>query len=92
MSNMQMNAMESTLAKWQPYAQLRPDVYDNVDFDTSFRLSWHASGAPAEGLVDADEMEVEREESKQLQKAQIEAQTAEAGSKALKNVADAEVL
>ncbi|KKK85512.1 hypothetical protein LCGC14_2772560, partial [marine sediment metagenome] len=39
MSNLQTNAIEATLAKWAPHADRIP-VFDNVDFDKSFRLSW----------------------------------------------------
>ncbi len=86
MSNVQTNAMEATLAKWQPYAQIT-NVLDNVDFDTSFRTSWLNSGAPAEGLKDFDVMTAERAEIKQLQMAQAQAEVADTASKAYRNVA-----
>lgn len=85
MSNMQTNAIEATLAKWQPYAETSL-VFDNVDFDTSFRTSWLNAGAPAEGLKDFDKMLEEREEIKQLQLAAAQAEIAESGSKAYRNV------
>lgn len=85
MSNIQTNAIEVTLAKWAPYAQVSP-VFDNVDFDTSFRTSWLNAGAPAEGLKDVDAMEAERVETKQLQMAAAQAEIAESASKAYRNV------
>ena len=88
MSNMQTNAMEATLAKWQPYDE-RLGVFDNVDPDTAFRMSWLNAGAAAEGLKDFDQMLVEREEVKQLQMAAAQAEVAETGSKAYRNVAKA---
>lgn len=88
MSNVQSNAMEATLAKWQPYDE-RLRVFDNVNPDTSFRTSWLNSGAPAEGLKDFDVMEAERNEAKQLQVAAAQAEIAESGSKAYKNVTGA---
>lgn len=88
MSNVQTNAIETTLAKWQPYMEVAP-VLENVDFDTSFRLSWLNAGAPAEGLKDYDEMIAEREEVKQLQMASAQAEVADTASKAYRNVAKA---
>ena len=88
MSNMQTNAIEATLAKWAPYAQVSP-VFDNVDFDTSFRTSWLNAGAPAEGLKDFDEMQEERQEVKELQVAAAQADIADSASKAYRNVANA---
>jgi len=85
MSNIQTNAIEATLAKWQPYAETT-DVFANVDFDTSFRTSWLNSGAPAEGLTDYRKMLKEREEVKQMQQAQQQAELAESASKAYRNV------
>lgn len=85
MSNVQTNAIEATLAKWQPYAQISP-VLENVNFDTSFRMSWLNAGAPAEGLSDFDEMIVKREEVEQLQVAAAQTEIAESASKAYRNV------
>ncbi len=88
MSNVQTNAMEATLAKWAPYMQVT-NVLDNVNFDTSFRMSWLNAGAPAEGLKNVDEMETERQEVKQLRVAAAQAQIADDASKAYKNVSTA---
>jgi len=88
MSNMQTNAIEATLAKWAPYAQIA-DIFSNVDFDTAFRTSWLNAGAPAEGLKDYDQMMAEREEAKQLQMASAQAQIADDASKAYRNVSKA---
>lgn len=85
MSNMQTNAIEATLAKWAPYGDKTP-VFDNVDFDTSFRMSWLNAGAPAEGLKDFDEMMARRQQVEQLQVAAAQAQIADDASKAYKNV------
>jgi len=85
MSNMQTNAIEATLAKWAPYAQVA-DIFSNVDFDTAFRTSWLNAGAPAEGLKDYDKMLAEREQIKQLQIASAQAQIADNASKAYRNV------
>lgn len=88
MSNMQTNAIEATLAKWAPYAPVS-SVFDNVDFDTSFRMSWLNAGAPAEGLKDSAEMEAERAEIKELQVAGAQAEIADSASKAYRNVGKA---
>jgi hypothetical protein len=86
MSNVQANAMEAQLAKWEPTAQLRPEIFDNVDFDKAFRKSWVSGGAPAEVLKDYDDMLAEREQTQQLQIAAAQAEIGESASKALKNV------
>ncbi len=88
MSNVQTNAIETTLAKWQPYMETSP-VLENVDFDTSFRMSWLNAGAPAEGLSDYDEMIADRKKVKQLQMADAQAEVADTASKAYRNVAKA---
>ncbi len=85
MSNIQTNAIEATLAKWQPYTEIT-NVLDNVDFDKAFRLTWLNGGAPADALKDFDDMIAEREEIKQLQDAAAQAEIAETGSKAFRNV------
>ncbi|KKN75865.1 hypothetical protein LCGC14_0375730 [marine sediment metagenome] len=90
MSNLQTNAMEATLAKWAPYAQVSP-VFDNVGWDVSFRTSWLNSGAPAEGLKDQDLVDAERAEIKELQKAAAQAEIAAEASKAYRNVNEAPV-
>jgi len=88
MASVQSNAMEVTLAKWAPYSEISP-VFENVDWDGSFRESWLASGAPADKLTDFDKMIEERTEVRQIQMAQAEAEVAETGSKAYRNVANA---
>ena len=88
MASVQSNAMEATLAKWQPYAEVSP-VYENMKWDEGFRKSWLASGAPADVLTDFDEMMEKRVENAELEKAAAQAQVAESASKAFKNVSGA---
>ena len=88
MASVQSNAMEATLAKWQPYGEVSP-VYENVNWDEAFRKSWLASGAPADVLKDFDEMLKDRKEIQDLQKVAAQAEVAETGSKAYRNVAKA---
>ena len=88
MSNMQTQAMEATLAKWQPYDE-RLRVFDNVNPDVSFRTSWLNAGAPVEGLKDVDLMEEERKAENDLQVAAAQAEIADTGSKAYRNVGKA---
>ena len=88
MASVQSNAMEATLAKWGPYAELSP-VYENINWDKGFRQSWLSSGSPADVLTDFDEMMASRAEAAQMQQAAAQAQLAEAGSKAYKNVLSA---
>lgn len=85
MSNVQANAQEATLAKWIPYQEITP-VLENVDIDKAFRTAWISSGAPAENLTDYDMMIEERQKRKQLEEAAAQAQVAESGSKAYRNV------
>ena len=87
MASVQTNAMEATLAKWQPYVEITP-VLENVDFDKGFRKSWLASGAPADVLTDFDDMIEDRKKRRELDEAAVQAQIAESGSKALKNMSN----
>ena len=88
MAGVQSNAMEATLAKWQPYSEASP-VFDNVDWDKGFRQSWLASGSPADVLVDFDTMMEKRKEIEQLQLAEAQAQISETASKAYRNISKA---
>jgi len=85
MKNMQTSATESTLALWQPYQEIYP-VYDNMKMDESFRESALAKGVPAERLRDPDEVKSIREERNAPLQAAQDAEIAETGSKALKNL------
>ncbi len=89
MASVQSNAMIATLSQWAPYAEVSP-VFENVDWDKSFREAWLASGAPADKLVDFDEMIAERATAQQLQTTAAEADIADTGAKALNSVASAQ--
>ncbi len=88
MASVQSNAMEATLAKWQPYAEATP-VYRNLNWHTAFRKSWLSSGAPADVLTDFDEMIEQLKKEDELVEAAAQAQVAETASKAFKNVSTA---
>ncbi len=88
MAAVQANAMIATLSKWQPYAEIT-SVFENLNWDTAFREDWLASGAPADKLIDFDEMMASRTEASETQKLADQAQIAGDGSKALLNVAKA---
>ena len=83
-ASVQSHAMEATLSKWAPYAQLS-SVLENVDFDAAFRKSWLAMGAPADVLTNFDEMIEDRKKNQQLQEAADQAAIAKDGAKALKD-------
>jgi hypothetical protein len=84
MSGIQATAIEIQLAAWQPYADF--GVYDNIDMDKAFRMTGLAKSVPAEVLVPEDDVTAKRAEQKQKVDAQQAAETAETGSKALKNM------
>lgn len=88
MSNMQTNAIEITLAKWTPYAEL--GVLENIDADSAFRRSWINAGAPAEDLVPIEKVKADRLERLRKQEIAQLAEVAETGSKAIRNVSGAE--
>lgn len=85
MSNVQANAQEVVLAKWQPYQEITP-VLENVNIDTAFRTSWISAGAPAENLTDYDAMIAERQRRQQIDEAAAAAEISADASKAYKNV------
>ncbi len=88
MSNVQANAQEVVLAKWQPYMEVTP-ILENADLDKAFRTSWIAQGAPAENLTDYDEMIEARQARAEQEQMREQAEIAETGSKAYKNVSSA---
>lgn len=88
MASVQSNAMEATLAKWQPYSEISP-VLENINFDKAIRQSWLAGGAPAEILTDFEKMLADRKKRADLEEAAAQAQVAESASKAMKNVSGA---
>ena len=88
MASVQSNAMEATLAKWQPYSEISP-VFRNLNWHKAFRTSWLASGAPADVLTDFDEMIKELKKESDLLEAQAQAEVADTASKAYRNVAKA---
>lgn len=88
MAAVQTNAMVATLSLWAPYAQIKPEIFENPNWDKSFRESWLASGAPANNLNDFDEMMAQRQEIEEIQKADAQASIAVDGSKAYKNVSE----
>ncbi len=87
MSNMQTNAIESTLAKWQPYLELAPDLFDNIKLDDAFRTSALNAGVPAEMLTDEEFRTQIRSERNARNQAAMDAQVMADASKAYKNVA-----
>jgi hypothetical protein len=88
MASVQSNAMEATLAKWAPYAQIKPEIFENINFDKAIRESWLASGAPAGNLNDFDEMIAQRKEIADIQKASAEADIMDTASKAYRNTSE----
>jgi len=85
MSNMQSNAIEAVLAKWQPYSEQYP-VFDNIDLDDSFRTTALNAGVPPDVLVDPDVRDERRQAEQDKQDMALATQLAETGSKAYKNV------
>jgi hypothetical protein len=78
-------AMDVVLARWAPYSQNAP-VFDNVDWDKSFRLSWRDSGSPAEGLVDPEVRDQKRAADAEANQMAQMTQLASEGSEAIKNL------
>ncbi|KKL91999.1 hypothetical protein LCGC14_1889130, partial [marine sediment metagenome] len=85
MANVQSNAALTVLAAYQPYQEITP-VLENVNIDTTFRESWINAGANAENLTDFDAMIEARQARQDADKLAAQAETAETGSKALKNL------
>ena len=86
MSNMQTNAIEATLAKWQPWMEMAP-ILDNINLDKAFRMSAMNAGVPAEVLMDADEIEASRSERKSKQDMADMSKIGADASKAYANIA-----
>ncbi len=88
MANVQSNAALSVLAAYQPYMEVAP-IFENVNIDKTLRESWVNSGANAENLTDFDAMMEARAARQEADVMAQQAETAETGSKALKNISGA---
>ena len=74
---------ERTLETWGPLMQVRPDILDNLDFDTAFRDVARNNNVPASWLVDMRKMQEQRaaraqamQQQQQLEQAQMMADAA----------------
>lgn len=88
MSNVQTNAIELTMAKWAAYDE-RLRVFDNIDPFVAFRTVWLNSGAPANALRPIEDVMADRLHEQVIADATIQAEVAEVGSKAYRNVTGA---
>lgn len=89
-----INGSVNMAANW---AQLKPEVLDNVDIDTAYRKASDIMGTPVDVLNSAEEVQAIRQQRQQQQQAQMQmamqnaqAEAAEKGSKAAKNMAEIE--
>lgn len=85
MSNMQTNAVELWAAKWSPYQEFYP-VLDNVDLDGASVDSALAMGVQAKRVRTQREVDEIRKPTQDAMQMQQQAQLAETGSKAIKNI------
>lgn len=73
-----------------PLAQIRPDVFDAIDFDKFTQKVLEVNGVPAEVMRSMEEIQGMRQQTQQMQQMQQMAATAEPVSSAVKNLAQAE--
>ena len=85
MSNMQTNAIELWTAKWSPYQQFFP-VLDNVNLDEGAATSALNMGVPAKLIRTEEEVAEIRKPQQEAQQLEQQANVAETGSKAIKNL------
>ena len=83
----EVTSTEQWVASMVPYAQVKPDIFDNVDFDEHVRNSARIRGVPAKILVDKDKMDEGRQARAKQAQAQKMIEAAGPASEAIKNVA-----
>lgn len=93
----ELQSIQYTIGVVSEWAQFYPPVLDNFDWDRSARVVADISGAPAVTLKPMEEVMAEREQraqqaaqERQMMLEQQQAQTAETGSRAAKNINDIE--
>ena len=93
----ELQAIQGSVNMAGQWAEIRPEIMDNLDMDSAYRKSVDIMGAPVDILNTEDEVMATRQQRQQQQQAvmqaqmqQAQAETAEKGSKAAKNVADIE--
>lgn len=78
-------SLMNTMEMWLPVQQIKPEVYDNVNWDGTFRDSCRNAGLPARWLLEADQVGQIREQRAQqqaeMQKKQDQMMMAEGASK-----------
>jgi hypothetical protein len=89
MSAMQTNAIETHLAKWQPFQETH-SVYDNIDMDKSFKECGINSGVPANLFKDEEVVARQRQQRNAPAEAMADAEIAVTGADAYKKVIDAQ--
>jgi hypothetical protein len=85
----EVSSTEQWIASAVPYAQFKPEIMDNVDFDEHIRNSARIRGVPAKILVDKDKIDETRQARAKSQQAQQMLAAAGPASEAMKNVAQA---
>jgi hypothetical protein len=85
----EVTSTEQWIASMVPYANFKPEIFDNVDFDEHVRNSGRIRGVPAKILVDKDAIDQTRQSRAKQQQAQQMLAAAGPASEAMKNVAQA---
>lgn len=67
----QNTAYAEFMAMQQPVMEFRPDMLDNIDFDTQFRDGWRNAGLPEDGLLERDGVDELRQARAQAQQQQM---------------------
>ena len=72
-----------------PLAQMKPEIFDNINADATFRWAHKTLDAPMETLVDAKQVAEERQQRQQAMQQQQEAMAAQQQAGTLKDVSQA---
>jgi len=86
MNTLQSNAVEIHLAKWAPYLQIKPDIFDNMDLDKAFRHTGLNNGVPVDIFTNERERDIVRQERAALERAAAASQIGAEASKAYRNI------
>lgn len=75
----QSSGFQRALAGFAPFASVKPEIFDNVDFDKAFRDSLRNEGVPEGWITDETDIAMIREARQRAQEAQAQQEQMAAG-------------
>jgi hypothetical protein len=77
------------LEQMGPLTQMKPEVFDNIDADATFRWAHKTLDAPMETLIDAEKVKENRQAQQEAMQKQQQAETAQQAAGTMKDMSQA---